>query len=111
MTGPKCTLVLQRTSSTTDNMGGFTTSLKNMKIIKGVLASSRGNKTRIRDKFVVEVTHIFYMDLPSDLIPNERDQFQTEDGLKTFDVLYVDQPALKFNFLKLDLKQVELGAI
>ncbi len=105
MVGHKTTLRLQRYTTTEDGMGGFEETWVNRGYFIGQLSNISGNEIVLSDKTTVRSTHRFYIDYPNGtLIPQEKDRFTLNS--RTFDILYVGNPANKNQILQIDLKEL-----
>jgi len=90
--GPKSRLTLEQYRDVSDNMGGQTRSWIAKKTVKGVLTSAKGNKTVVRDKQTVTITHRFYSYFFTDVVPTEKDRFLNEKTNDIYDIMVVDSP-------------------
>jgi SPP1 family predicted phage head-tail adaptor len=86
MIGKKVTLELRRETTTSDGMGGWTTTVECKRYIKGVLSTIRGDERLSADKLTVISSHYFYIDFPIGLTVTAEDIFRY--GTRKFKIIF-----------------------
>jgi len=86
MIGKKVTLELRRETTTSDGIGGWTTTVEGKRYIKGVLSTITGDERLSADKLTVISSHYFYIDFPIGLTVTAEDIFQY--GTRKFKILF-----------------------
>ena len=105
MIGPKTKLTLQRKTSDDDGMGGRTEGvLTEIKSIKGVLSTIRGDERLSADKKTVIADYYFYMDYPKGFTITEIDEFYL--STRKFKIIHINNLGANQNRkLKITLKE------
>lgn len=88
MIGKKVTMELRRETTTSDGMGGWTTTVEGKRYIKGVLSTIRGDERLSADKKTVISSHYFYVDFPIGLTITEEDIFRY--GTRKYKIIYLN---------------------
>lgn len=104
--GPKTELILERKILTADDQGGYTETWRQVRKMKGVLISLRGNERFITGKTEVYRTHKFIVDYPKDLIITEKDRYTLGD--RKFDIQVVVDPAEQHIHLEVELYEANI---
>lgn len=104
MFGPKIEMVLQKKTSVSDNIGGFTEVWQSKKKIKGVLVPLKGSERMVTRKTEVFATHKFFCDYPKGVTITEKDRFTF--GARTFDIKYIGDPAEQHRHLEIELLEI-----
>ena len=64
---------------------------------------------QLGEQVVVQVSHRFYFGMTGTM-PRERDRFQTTDGIRTFEIMFVDRPLNHYQMCIADLIELEKPA-
>lgn len=104
MTGPKCTIVVQRSTDTSDGAGGYTSVWATLVSLKGILLSKQANEKFLNDSTKVVSTYYFQCKYPSTTI-TEKDRVLYNSDY--YQINFVDNVAEKSSILILWLKKVE----
>ena len=108
--GPKTLLTYQKFKEVDDGVGGKSVSWFNVSTYNGVLSPQSGNRTILRDGIGIQVTHRFYFGKPQVDAPLERNRFQTQDKVHTFEILWIQRPLNHWGLLIADLIEIEKPA-
>lgn len=74
--GPNTTLVLQKSTPTSDGAGGYTETWEDVRAIKGVLSPLTGQKQVIYDQLGVTATHSFVCEVQKGITFDEHYRFR-----------------------------------
>ena len=101
MRGPKTSLDLITITTTSDGMGGWTTSEENTATLSGVLITLSGEERFASDMITVIQTHRFYCDYDSRI--TEDDQFK--EGSQYYDIISINNPGQYDIYQQIDIKE------
>ena len=104
MMGPKTTMVLQRFTEVSDNMGGSTWVHQSYRKIKGVLTPLMGNERMITGKTEVFADYKFIIDFQRGLTITEKDRFVL--GIRKFEISLISNPAHQNIHLEIKLLEI-----
>ena len=103
--GPKVSIVVQRATSTSDNMGGFTNSWATLATLSGTFLSLQGRENFSDDSTKVVSTHFFQCKYPTSVTITEKDRVSYNGSY--YQISFLDNLAEKNITLIIYLKKVE----
>lgn len=105
MGGPKCTMFLQKKTDTSDGMGGYSTVWAETAKLSGTFTTVDKWEKFISDTVRTKVTHYFMTKYNPSLSITESDRMR--NGSDIYEIVLVDNVALKGRFWEISLKKVE----